>query len=459
MKSVEQYRNQKVLVLGLAKSGMNAARLLHQLGAFVTVNDKKEFDNNPDAQELLSDGIKVITGGHPLSLLDEDFKIVVKNPGIPYTNPIVAGALAKHIPVITEVELASQILAGELIGVTGTNGKTTTTTLIAMMLNQRQNAGKAYVAGNIGVPASAVAQKALPTDTMVTELSSFMLVGIQTLHPHIAVITNIYSTHLDYHGSRANYVKAKMRITENQTAADYLVINWDSEEWRTLSQQSAAQVVPFSRQGNSKAGAYEQDGQLYFKDELIMAAKDIKIPGDHNVENALAAIAVAKLQQVPTAGIVQVLKTFSGVRHRTQYVETYQGRQFYNDSKATNIVATEMALKGFDQPVILLAGGLDRGNTFEKLAPALKAHVKALIVFGETADKMTAAGKLAGIPTIEATENCETSVPVAWRLSAPGDIIMLSPACASWDQYPNFEIRGDRYIKAIEQVTGKAEEN
>lgn len=459
MKSVEQYRNQKVLVLGLAKSGMNAARLLHKLGAFVTVNDKKDFDDNPDAQELLSDGIKVITGGHPLSLLDEDFKVVVKNPGIPYTNPIVAGALKKHIPVITEVELASQILTGELIGVTGTNGKTTTTTLITLMLNQRQNAGKAYVAGNIGVPASAVAQKAQPEDTMVTELSSFMLCGIQTLHPHIAVLTNIYSTHLDYHGSRENYVKAKMRITMNQTADDYFVVNWDSDEWRGLSQQSKATIIPFSRQGNSEAGAYEKDGQLYFKDELIMAAKGIKIPGDHNVENALAAIAVAKIQQVPTAGIRQVLKTFSGVRHRTQYVETYEGRVFYNDSKATNIVATEMALKGFSQPVVLLAGGLDRGNTFEKLAPALKDHVKAMIVFGETAQKVADAGKLAGVTEIEFSKNCETAVPAAWKLSAPGDVIMLSPACASWDQYPNFEIRGDRYIKAIEKVTGKAEEN
>ncbi|RRK11570.1 UDP-N-acetylmuramoyl-L-alanine--D-glutamate ligase [Lactiplantibacillus garii] len=459
MKSVEQYRNQKVLVLGLAKSGVNAARLLHKLGAFVTVNDKKDFDNNPDAQELLSEGIKVITGGHPLSLLDEDFKVVVKNPGIPYSNPIVSGAIKKHIPVITEVELASQILEGELIGVTGTNGKTTTTTLITMMLNQRADAGKAYVAGNIGVPASAVAQKAQKRDTMVTELSSFMLCGIDQLHPHIAVITNIYSTHLDWHGNRANYVKAKMRITMNQTADDYFVINWDSQEWRELSQQSKAQVVPFSRQGNSKAGAYEEAGKLYFKDEYIMDAKDIKIPGDHNVENALAAIVVAKLQGVSTKGIVQVLKTFSGVRHRTQYVETYEGRQFYNDSKATNLVSTEMALKGFDQPVVLLAGGLDRGNTFEKMAPALKDHVKTLIVFGETAQKVADAGKLAGIQDIEFTENCETAVPIAWKRSDPGDIIILSPACASWDQYPNFEVRGDRYIKAIEKLTGKAEEN
>lgn len=190
-----------------------------------------------------------------------------------------------------------------------------------------------------------------------------------------------------------------------------------------------------------------------------MDAADIRIPGDHNVENALAAIAVAKLQAVPTVGIVQVLKTFTGVRHRTQYVETYEDRQFYNDSKATNLVSTEMALKGFDQPVILLAGGLDRGNTFEKLAPALKAHVKALIVFGETAEKVADAGRLAGIQDIEFTDNCETAVPIAWQHSQAGDIIMLSPACASWDQYPNFEVRGDRFIKAIEQLTGKAEEN
>ncbi|MHC9532857.1 UDP-N-acetylmuramoyl-L-alanine--D-glutamate ligase [Dellaglioa sp. BT-FLS60] len=452
MKKITNYQNKKVLVVGLAKSGLNAAKLLKDLGAFVTVNDHKKIDDNPEAKELLAEGIKVITGGHPLSLLDEDFELVVKNPGIPYTNPLIAKAMEKGLPIITEPELAYEISEAPMIGVTGTNGKTTTTTLISLMLNQERKQGQAFMAGNIGIPSVSVARKATKNDIIVTELSSFQLCGIDQLKPEIAVITNIYEAHTDYHQTRENYVKAKMRITENQDSDDFLVVNWDLEELHELVKASRAQIVPFSRLDKIETGAYVKDDNIYYQDELIMKTADINIPGEHNIENALAAITVVKIKGVTNSAIKEVLSTFTGVRHRTQFVSVWHNRKFYNDSKATNIEATEMAVKGFSQPIILLAGGLDRGFTFEKLVPVLKEHVKAMIVFGETADLMRSAGEAAGITEIKQVTDVVAAVPEAYKLSADNDIILLSPAAASWDQYPSFEVRGDEYIDAVEKL-------
>lgn len=452
MKNIKRYEHKKVLVLGLALSGVNAAKLLYALGALVTVNDYKNFDENPQAQELLESGIRVVTGGHPVELLDEDFEWVVKNPGIMYNNPIIVKAIEKGIPVITEVELAYEVAESTIIGITGTNGKTTTTTMIAELLNAGRSKGHAYVAGNIGTPASLVAQKATADDEIVMELSSFQLMGITELKPHIAVITNIYSAHLDYHGTRDEYVTAKMNITKNQTEKDYLILNWDQLELRKLAKQSKAQIIPFSRKEILENGVYLQDGVIYYQREPIMAKETILVPGEHNVENAMAAIAVAKLLNQENGVIRNSLENFAGVKHRTQFVMELEERRFYNDSKATNTLATENALKGFDVPIILLAGGLDRGNDFDDLIPTMSNKVKALIVFGETAMKLSEAGKKAGIETIIPVQNVEAAVPVAYELSEPNDVILLSPACASWDQYRSFEVRGDAFIHSVEQV-------
>lgn len=459
MKQIKTYEGKRVIVVGLAKSGLNAARLLKKLGAKVTISDQQPLEKNAEAQALQAEGgYTILTGEQAPSQLDAGFDLMVKNPGIPYDVPLIKAAVDQHLPILTEIELASEISEADLIAVTGSNGKTTTTTMITKMMNQDRSNGKAAYAGNIGVPASKVAQDLTSSDTLVMEVSSFMLLGTTSFHPHIAVLTNIFANHLDYHKTRENYVKAKMRITRNQTADDFFVVNFDSDELVGLSQQSKAKIVPFSRLAKSLDGAYELDGVLYYKGDAIMAASEVKVPGDHNVENALAAIAVAKIEGRSNASIKHVLTTFSGVRHRTQYVLTSEDRQFYNDSKATDIEATEMALKGFKQPVVLLAGGLDRGYTFDRLVPFLKDHVKAIVLFGETKQLLADAAKKAGISNIAFTENAETGVPVAYKYSAPGDIILLSPANASWDQYPNFEVRGDRYIKAVEQLTGKKEE-
>ena len=451
MKTNNRFENKKVLVLGLALSGMNAAKLLLELGAMVTVNDAKELKDNPDAKELISSGIKVIAGSHPIELLDESFSFMVKNPGIPYNNPMVKRALELGIPVLTEVELAAEILEGRLIGVTGTNGKTTTTTMITDLLNAGRKIGKAYKAGNIGVPASAVARVATEDDDVVMELSSFQLMGIEAMRPAIAVITNITEAHLDYHGDRKEYVKAKWRITENQTADDYLVLNWDQAELREMSQLSKAQIIPFSRTQVLEDGAYASEGSLYFKGEKVMAISDLRVPGEHNIENALAAIAVAKLSGVANEAIASAFHLFYGVEHRIQFVAELNGRKFYNDSKATNILATKTALSSFRTPIILLAGGLDRGNTFEELVPFL-GNVKTLIVFGETAEKLKDAGEQAGIKEIVVTDDVASAVPIGYQYSEEGDTILLSPACASWDQYKNFEVRGKTFTDAVQSL-------
>lgn len=452
MKKISTYENKKVLVLGLAKSGVSAAKLLHELGALVTVNDGKPFDENPEAQELLSLGIKVITGSHPIELLDEEFSLMVKNPGIPYSHPLVAKAQEMGIPVITEVELAYEVAECPIIGITGTNGKTTTTTMTGLLLNAGADQGIARLAGNIGYPASGVAQEAKPEDKIVMELSSFQLMGITDFRPHIAVITNIYEAHIDYHGTRKEYVKAKWNLQKNMTEKDYLILNWNQSELQELAQRTKARVLPFSTKEVLEDGVYADDYSIYYKKEKIMEISELGVPGKHNVENALAAISVAKLYGISNEAIRETLHFFHGVPHRTQYVGEIQGRKFYNDSKATNILATKMALSGFETTkVVLLAGGLDRGNTFDELIPSLKG-IKAMVVFGQTKEKLMDAGKKAGIETIVTADSVEQAVPLALENSTDGDVVLLSPANASWDQYPNFETRGNRFMEAVNQL-------
>ncbi|ETI67983.1 UDP-N-acetylmuramoyl-L-alanine--D-glutamate ligase [Neobacillus vireti] len=449
MKQIDVYRHKKILVLGLAKSGVTAAALLHKLGAFVTVNDKKPLSENPEAQGLLEQGIKVICGDHPIELLDEGFELIVKNPGIPYNNPMIAGAIEKGIPVITEVELAYQISDAPFIAITGTNGKTTTTTLIFEMLNQGNK--QPLIAGNIGTVASGVAQKATKENTIVIELSSFQLMGIDTFKPRIAIITNLYDAHLDYHGTREEYMKAKSNITKKQTELEYLIINADQEETLEIARNSRAKIIPFSTKKHLSEGAFISNGWICFNDEKVMEIEKIALPGVHNLENILSAMVAAKLSGVENSAIQEVLQTFTGVKHRLQYVTEVNGRKFYNDSKATNSLAAINALAAFDAPIILLAGGLDRGNEFDELLPYLK-NVKALVTFGQTAPKIERVGSEAGIKTIKRVDNVDKAVPEAYRHSEPGDIILLSPACASWDQYKTFEVRGDIFIEAVHKL-------
>lgn len=447
------YQNKKVLVLGLARSGFYAAKLLQQLGAEITVNDAADLTEDEHAKELEAIGIQVISGGHPEDLMDEGFDLLVKNPGIPYHNKIIKQALELNIPIITEVEVATSVMKAHFIGITGTNGKTTTTSIIHEMLSANRAEGSAYAIGNIGVPASQVALDLEEADDVVMELSSFQLMGTPTIKPEIALITNVTSAHLDYHGSQAEYEEAKMNLLKNQTADDVVIYNDDDAHLKDLvHKHSRATLLPFSRTNYLADGISVKDGAIYFKQEKVAYVSDIFVKGKHNLENFLAAVGVAKLKGISNETIQQVMREFKGVKHRTQFVGEWNERVFYNDSKATNIEATQNALAGFSQPVILIAGGLDRGITFEELEPALKQHVKALVALGETKELIVKAASAAGIPLIETVNTMSEAVATAVAISQPGDVILLSPAAASWDQYKNFEERGDAYIQAIKDL-------
>ncbi len=449
MKTVTEFQNKNILVLGIAKSGYAAATLLQKLGANVIVNDGKPLAENVLAAELQAKGMDVVCGGHPLELLERNISLVVKNPGIPYSNPILVAAKEKQIPIVTEVELAYRISEAPFVGITGSNGKTTTTMLTFEMLKEGQK--HPVIAGNIGTVACEVAQDAKENEVVVTELSSFQLMGVELFQPKIAAFLNLFEAHLDYHGTKKEYGLAKANIFKNQTENDYSVINADDADVMALSAYSKGQKVLFSTTKEIEDGACIKDNALYFKGEKVVEVGDIVLPGQHNLENILAAMSIAKLLGISNEAITAVLKRFTGVKHRLEYVTTINNRKFYNDSKATNMLATEKALSAFTQPTVLLAGGLDRGNEFDDLIPYFK-NVKAIVTFGQTAPKLVRAAEKAGLDTIESVDTLDEAVVKAYAHSTDGDVILLSPACASWDQFKTFEERGDIFIQAVHKL-------
>ena len=447
------FEHKRVLVIGLAKSGVAVAKLLLHQGAIVTVNDRTPLEENPDAKSLIEEGIRVLVGSHPVDLLEEHFDFVVKNPGIPYQNCMVEAAIKKGVPVYTEVEIAYHLLEGLIIGITGSNGKTTTTTLASLMLKKSFPERQVYAAGNIGIPLSELAEQSTNKDIYVSELSSFQLMGIDQFKPKIACIVNIFSAHLDYHGSREEYINAKLQLTKNQTEEDYLVYNADYPELITLIEgNTKATLVPFSRKNTLEFGSSVKDDYIYFNNEKVIPVSTIQVPGTQNVENVLAAVAIAKLAGATNEGIEKAVKNFHGVKHRTQFIKEVNKRRFYNDSKATNIIATQTALRSFiNQSVILIAGGLDRKNGFDELVPDLTS-ISGIVLYGETKEKLQEAAKVAGVPVIEVVNTLEEATKKAYEISKEEDIILLSPACASWDQFKNFEIRGDEFIRVVENL-------
>lgn len=448
MMQVNEFKGKKVLVLGLARSGRAVALLLDRLGAKVTVNEGQALEDSPQAQELLEKGIRVVSGGHPLELLEEGFDLMVKNPGIPYSHPMVVKAKELGLPIWTEVEVASRVYPHSIIGITGSNGKTTTTMMVAAILEE---AGRNPVlAGNIGYPASEVLPEVTEEQQVVMELSSFQLMGVECFHPHIAVINNILPSHLDYHESFEEYKEAKWAIQSQMTADDYLILNWNQALSQDLAKETRAQVLAFSTKEKVE-GAYLEDGYLVYKDERVMPASELGVPGEHNIENALAAILVVKQLGIENDAIVRALSTFSGVKHRLQEVGEIEGVRFYNDSKSTNILATQKALSGFDNSkVILIAGGLDRGNDLSELLPDIQG-LKAMVILGQVAPRLEALAKEAGVASYPAQE-VAAATKMAYDLAQKGDVVLFSPANASWDMYKNFEERGEVFLAAVKEL-------
>jgi len=444
----DKYLGKNILVMGLARSGMAAARILSELGANVLINDGRNYDENEDAKIMEQEGFEVVCGGHPVDLLERGFDLIVKNPGIPYkTTPLLLEAGAQEIPIVCEVEVAYAICEAPFIGITATNGKTTTTTLIHEIM--QESGIKSKLAGNIGFVSSLVARDAKPDEVLVTELSSFQLMGIEDFRPKIGLILNITEAHLDYHTDILEYRQAKLNLVKKQFADDFFVYNADDEFIVSQLWQTAGITVPFS-QKKQVDGAYLLNGELFYQNEKIIDEKDILLKGEHNMQDVLGAVAVCKIYGATTDAIVTILRRFSGVKHRLQYVKEVNGIKYYNNSKATNVIATQTALRAFDQPTILLAGGLDRDHDLEPLSEDF-ANVKAIFAFGQSKERFLELSNRHQIHC-EIFETMEETFTAANQVATAGDVVLLAPACASWDQYVDFEERGDAFIKMVEEL-------
>ncbi|SMF07487.1 UDP-N-acetylmuramoylalanine--D-glutamate ligase [Paenibacillus barengoltzii] len=471
MNHPEEYRGRQVVVLGLARSGVQVAKTLHHYGAVITVNDRKEREQCPEASELEALGISVVCGGHPDDLIHEGVSLVVKNPGIPYTAPPVAKAMELGIEVVTEVEIAYLISPAPILGITGSNGKTTTTTWVGNML---EAAGmRPIVAGNIGIPLCEAAEEADVRNWLVAELSSFQLKGTRAFRPQVACLLNVAETHLDYHGTMDDYISSKAKLFANQRETDRAVLNWDDPVCRELVPYIKAKLIPFSMteelqsEGVYVAPAYIPDVEdgltrhIMYRGadgeaRAIVDIADIALPGRFNVENALAAVAAAIAAGAAPDALAEPLRTFRGVEHRLEYVDEKQGVVYYNNSKATNSKATVMALEALQAPIVLIAGGLDRGSDYMELLPVFKEKVKAVVAMGQTKEKIARVAELAGLSHIvlvdtvdSAADTLRAALKEASSLAEPGDIVLLSPACASWDMFPSYEERGRIFKEAV----------
>lgn len=451
---MNSWKDRHVIVIGLAKSGVAVAKCLHRLGAKVTVNDQKPLEECPEAAELKELGIPVLCGGHPSDLITDEVDLVVKNPGIPYRIAPIQQAIQKNIPVITEVEVAGQLAKSKIVGITGSNGKTTTTTLVGKILEASHL--PVYVAGNIGTALSEVVTQLKEDEWLVAELSSFQLKGTVHFHPHIAACLNVYPAHLDYHETLNDYWESKQRLFQNQTTEDFAILNLDNEICRRMAASVRSNVIGFSRTQEVERGAMIREGQIVVRldgnEQVIMPVDQIVLPGEFNIENALAATAITICCGASPEAVREVLSTFRGVEHRLEYVKELDGVAYYNDSKATNPQAATKAIQSFDHPLVWIAGGLDRGIDFSELVSVIKGRVKTLVAYGESAPILLERAKEAEIPERFQTKTIEEAVKIARRQAVPGDVVLLSPACASWDQHTSFEERGSIFKQAVHKL-------
>lgn len=439
-------KDKKVFILGMARSGYEAAKLLATDNK-VLVTDMNEQDAE-QVKELEKLGVRVVISKDPSDLLDESYDVMVKNPGIKYTHPTVVKAHELGIDVINEVELAYGYMNENvnIIGVTGSNGKTTTVTLIYNILKE---AGfPVYIGGNIGTPLCHFVKDIKENEYLVMEISDHQLCDMYKFKTNVSVLTNIFDVHTDFHDSHERYVMTKKKIFNNHTKDDIAIINYDNKEAVDISKDINSTKYYFSK--NSKQNVYLKDNAIYYHDEKVIDCNDIKLKGMHNYENIMAAISAVKVYNVDNESICKVLKTFGGVEHRIEYVDTIDGVDYYNDSKATNCESTKIALKSFKQPTLLILGGLDRGHSFEDLTPCMN-NVTYVACYGETKTRIKEycdkIGKDCGI-----FDNLEKATLSCFEKAQKGDVVLLSPACASWDQYKKFEDRGDEFKSIVNNL-------
>ena len=444
-------KGKKILVVGLGKSGLAAALFLRRRGAQVTVSDLRSAQAlSKEIPSLLEAGISVEAGGHGLLTFRRQDLIVV-SPGVPLDTPELVQVRKLGLPILGELELAARFLQGNVLAITGSNGKTTTTTLcgdifLAACL-------ETIVAGNIGVPVIETVEASKAGAWSILEVSSFQLETTQSFHPHIAVILNITPDHLDRHGTFANYVTMKEKIFANQTSQDYLVLNGDDATVQQAAARARSQIVWFSRSKIVRCGAFVANGVVMFRASeqaspvAVMPVSDIPLKGDHNVENVLAAVCSACLAGIPVEVIARTVAGFRAVEHRLEFVAAIHGVDYYNDSKATNVDATAKAIASFPGNIHLILGGKDKDSDYTQLRSLLQSRVKAVYTIGSAADKI--AGQLAGMVELVPAGTLQNAVDQAASHAVAGDVVLLAPACSSFDQFENYEQRGKVFKQIV----------
>lgn len=451
-----ELKGKKVLVVGLGKSGRAAALFLRRQGAQVTVSDLRSAQAlGKEIPALLEEGIAVEAGGHGLLTFRRQDLIVV-SPGVPLDTPELAQVKNFGLPIIGEVELAASFLKGKMLAITGSNGKTTTTSLCGEILE----AGKlpVEVGGNIGLPVIALVESSRDDGWSVLELSSFQLETTEKFRPEIGVILNITPDHLDRHGTFENYAAAKERIFLNQTAEDALVLNADDDVASRAAARATARVFWFSRRRVVRQGAFVHEGAIVFRPseqsapEFVLKLEEIPLKGEHNVENVLAAVCASRLAGVSAEVIREAVKNFRAVEHRLEFVANANGVDYYNDSKATNVDAAAKAIASFPGGVHLILGGKDKNSDYRQLRPLLEARVKAVYTIGAAAEKIAA--EIAGAVPVVSAGTIEQAVELAAAAARPGDTVLLAPACSSFDQFENYEHRGRVFKELVQARSG-----
>lgn len=441
------FENKKIYIMGMARSGYEAAKLLAPFHNEIIITDGKEQEQ-AQVKELESLGVKVIITDHQEEYLDESFDMVIKNPGIRFTTPCIEKAEKLGIKIINEVELAYHFLPKDvhIVAVTGSNGKTTTTTLIYEFLKAMKL--PVHLGGNIGFPVCSLMKEVKEGDYLVLELSAQQLHDMYDFKTEVSVLTNLTPVHLDFFGTYEYYQSMKKRIFRNHTISDLAILNLDDEAEIKLSEDIASTKNYFSLK--TETDAYLKDNAIYYHGEKVIDTADIRVQGKHNYQNIMCAIIATKKYGISNETIAEVLTRFAGVEHRMEFVSKVNGREFYNDSKATNVKSTEIALGAFTKPVILLLGGLDRGHSFEDLRDDM-AYVTHVVCYGETKNRIQEFCD--SIPVdCSMVDTLEEATKTAYQLSEEGDVILLSPACASWDQYACFEDRGNEFKRVIETL-------
>ena len=434
----------KIFVLGMARSGYEVSKYLSKYDNEIIVTDAKEQDEDK-VKELERLGVKVVITDKPEELLDNTYDVVIKNPGIKYTNPLIVKADTLNIPVINEVEAASYFFPEglQVIGVTGSNGKTTTTNLINEML--KKDGKKVIMAGNMGIPVCSVLNDLTSDTILLLEISIQQLCNMNHFKTNVSILTNLTPTHIDFLDTYENYMNTKKRIFNNHTDKDIAILNLNNEDEINLTRDIKSHKIYFSSTSNTDICI--TDNYITYFGEKIIKLEDIKLQGTHNYENICCAIGAVKHYGVKNAAIIKVLEDFGGVEHRLEYVRTLNNVMYYNDSKATNTVSTTIALKAFNKPTILIMGGLDRGHSFEPLNDYMK-NVKLVVCYGQTKERIEKWAEGLKI-SVKVFDNLHDATIAAAKKAAAGDVVLLSPACASWDQYKCFEDRGTEYKKIV----------